>query len=235
MNNTEFLNMYIENFNQMKAKTSYAAMLDINYNYIAIGDKVPLLYKKGIKKYIGLNFINDIPRPDWIKIKKEEIFQKVKNLLSPHIYISITQSDDYLLKSMLICVSPIINPNSNDVVGFDISGSAVDSSNIRQYAINNKLEENNILYTLTQHELDILYFKCQMYSDIEVTEILSKIYNKTISHKTVNNILRQQLYKKFGVYSLVALIEKARTYGISKLNLLNIANHNEAIIELSIN
>lgn len=239
MNNEDFLQMYVKQFNLFHSESTYAAVLDLNYKYIAISSGAATLIKKNkdeslsVQEHIGMSFIDDVARPDWIKLKKVEILSNAKELELPHNYIAITNSEHFLLPGMIICVCPIKNPFTLSIVGFDLSGSEIISRVGKQLeALNLVTDAHSIFRKLTSHELDVLYFKCQMYSDNQVSEVFEMLYRRKISPKTINNILRQQLYPKFNVVSTIALIEKAKSFGIDKLNLLDITNQ-DTIIELS--
>ncbi len=49
-----------------------------------------------------------------------------------------------------------------------------------------------------------------------IAQILSTLYDKPISTKTINNIIRQQLYAKFEVYNLESLQDKLYNHGYHK-------------------
>ena len=235
MTDKDFLEKYVRLFNLMHSKDTYASVLDLEYRFVAVSPGAATLIKKEVHEHIGISFIKDLPRPDWIKSKKLEIINKVFQTQMPHNYIGVCLADNYLCPFILICICPIKNPDTGNIVGFDLTGSSVDlNNNLHLGLLQENILERSIFHKLTPHELDILYFKCRMYSDSEVAEKLEILYNKKISPKTINNLLRQQLYPKFGVVSLIGLIEQAKKLGIDKLNFLDII-HQDTIIELPSN
>ncbi len=235
MSDADFLQLYVRQFNLMHSHVTYAAVLDLCYKYVAISHGAAMMINKSIKEHLGLDFIGELPRPDWVKDKKQDILNKALTTELPHSYITVTTSESFVYPSVLLCICPVKNPFTGHVVGFDLTGSEINfRSGLQIDAINKNTETNSIFRKLTAHELDILYFKCQMYSDAQVSQLLEQIYNKKTSPKTINNILRQQLYPKFDVVSMIGLIEKAKKYGIDKLNLLD-TTPKETIIELPSN
>ncbi len=231
MNDHVFLDFYAKHINLMQ-NHGYVGVLDVNYNYVAITDGAATLLKKNAIEHLSLNFINDVHRPDWIKKAKLKILNQAFSSELPQSYITITNSELFSFPALLFCICVIKNPDTGNVVGYEITGSTVDHrGSIQLNTLIENTDADSIFRTMTTHELDILYFKCQKKSDIEVANMLELIYNKSISPKTINNILRQQLYPKFNVINLIGLIEKAKLIGVDNLNLLDIIHH-DTIIEL---
>ena len=73
-----------------------------------------------------------------------------------------------------------------------------------QTPINKKIRHTSI--NLTNKESEILFLYCLKFTSKEIAEILNHTRETPVSHNTVGNIIRQQLYRKFNVYNHQSLI-----------------------------
>ncbi len=79
--------------------------------------------------------------------------------------------------------------------------------------LNNKdlsKDYNNESIILTKRETEILYLLSLGKSPKDIASILSNIQKKSVSSATIGSMINKQLYRKFDVYNINQLIEKAQ-------------------------
>lgn len=113
----------------------------------------------------------------------------------------------------------IINPSNDQNLGYI---SFIEPLSIEQHVrfvyealdiIEDKIRSNNPTIQLTKREHEVLILACLKLSSREIADTINRHSIKQISLHTVGNIIRQQLFKKFCVYSIQSLIEKAMQTG----------------------
>ena len=114
-----FLKQYIEFLTIAKKKFGHLALLDKDFNIIFISDLALVSFQDAIEEdVIGLNFIKEIPRPIHLITKKQKILNEVLHLKEPRMYIAIASHNQYKYRKVVICASPICNPETKNVIHF---------------------------------------------------------------------------------------------------------------------
>ncbi len=119
-----------------------------------------------------------------------------------------------------LCIkSPIINPNTNNIVGILFQGFGIGSVNLDHYlkksllSLNNPPDTSNQLPILSKREKQVIFFFLAHLSSQEIAEALYKIEGKKLSKSTIDSIFNDQLYIKFNVYSRPALYKRLQEMG----------------------
>ena len=125
MSDQEFLTNYIEFLEIAKKKYGYQALLDVNFKFVFVSNSVAMCFKDTTEEQlIGMNFVEDIPRPTHIIDKKREIFTRVIKNREPVVYLATTSNSSQVFRKLIICAMPIINPGTSNVVGIELTGGA---------------------------------------------------------------------------------------------------------------
>jgi hypothetical protein len=108
---------------------------------------------------------------------------------------------------------PIINPETNNVVGVYVQGIELLHINFSRFPqklfdYEDAFAERKDLPKLTRREKQVVFFFMANLSSQEIADVLGKIENKSLSKKTIDAVFSDQLYAKFAVYSRVGLYQK---------------------------
>lgn len=128
--------------------------------------------------------------------------------------------------------TPIINPNTNHVVGLLMQGFEVGIDLLKKHAVTNiDFKKNSAnaaeLPKLSKREKQIIFFFMANLSSQEIAEMIYKIEAKKVAKSTIDSLFNDQLYAKFDVYSRPALYKKLQTLGYDQLTpkeLLSVAS-----------
>ena len=118
--------------------------------------------------------------------------------------------------------SPLINPNTNNVIGIFCSYEkyyfmSLPLQILRSLEIYNFTYENDIeVYKLTPREKEAIFLFLAGFNSTHIAKVLSKIEGTNISKSTIDSLFRNQLLEKFEVYSRKALFEKLITLGFDR-------------------
>ena len=221
LNNEQFLAKVIELYKIIHAN-DVILLLNLNGIVLYTSNKVEELTGMTPSQVIGKNYLDSLPLPEE-NIPK--IINSIDNTIktrNTHEFLSVNLNRLAPNAFIFQCIlKPIINPNNNEVVAIS-SESRQFNSPIYFYKMLiftqtkqvSKVKHTDKLLTLREHEIGFLLFYCK--SANRIAQILSTLYDKPISTKTINNIIRQQLYTKFEVYNLEALQDKLYNHGYHK-------------------
>lgn len=198
------------------------AVLLINMENIILyaGNKVEEIVATSVDKLIGKNHFDVLPLPQENLIPIKASLQKViqSKQYGEFLSINLNHHSDYLI---LHCIEkPIINPSTQNIVAISIESKKLDFQVYlykllmflqKHTLIPGKLKHQDKLLTLREHEIAFLLFYCKTAKKIAM--ILSQIYDRSISAKTIANIISTQLYTKLNVYGIEALIDKLHALG----------------------
>ncbi len=167
--------------------------------------------------------VTDIPS---IASSQEAIkaIKTIDDIIAKQKYAEFVVSDPNLCSTIKIFdlyYKQLINPTNNQVVGYSsfMFPLSLDNHMHFVYEMLDIIADGGVIaketqaIELTKREREILFLACLRLSSREIAEIISLQSEKQISSSTIGNIIRQQLFKKFKVYSLEALISKAITLG----------------------
>lgn len=151
------------------------------------------------------------------ELKTKLLWETVKQLDSTEmIIISKNMPAEYRIKKTTLV--PILNLQDNQLLGIEIESKFIDYlPNISEIFEEPQNVEYRQLPKLSVREHEILFLKLMGKTDIEISEILYYLQEKNVSAKTINSILRQQIYPKLDVYNKTGMLEKARQLGFNKL------------------
>lgn len=197
-------------------------LIDANGIILHAGSKIKEIVNLEASALINKNHLEVLPIPeDSIPntLKSiDYIFQSKK----PYEFLSINLNHN-IDHVVLHCIQkPIINPSTNNVVAFSVESKKLPFhiylNNFSLYLNKQLLNHNSkkrvhqdSLFTLREHEIAFLsfYFKTSK----KIALILSRIYDKQVSDKTVSNIISSQIYAKLGIYGQEAMLEKLHALG----------------------
>ncbi len=131
---------------------------------------------------------------------------------------------------MVICASPVCNPETNNVVAIELTGGSTSQNILLSPNEKSLFNNNKILSFLTNYEIEIIYFKCNGKTDKEIALILSSYYQINITAKIINHDIRGDIYYKMQVNNLNDLKTKAVELGIDKLNIDELLPKDDIII-----
>ena len=197
------------------------AIKDLNSTYIFCSDYLAKLTSSAISDLIGkkvwLSLYDDDPSFEKIIIEED---QKIINSREPNVLLKINKFCTGLM-SYLAVKTPLINPETNHVVGILFQGFEIGLTDLTTVVKNltppKKLVELHDLPKLTKREKQIVFFFMANLSSHEIAEMLYTIEGKRISKSTIDSIFNDQLYLKFDVYNRVALYKKLQSLGYEKM------------------
>lgn len=218
------------------------AILDVGLNLIYISSSLLEILQIGKSKQemIGFNIsqiMQIVERPPQITQGALQTLEKVlkHDCIIENIGINLKRNLNNIMLHFKL--SPLHNRKTGKIVAIECEVSnlrfplLLSSPNKLFKTQNRPLQKNNDDFlTNRQHEVLFLQFHCK--SAKEIAQKLSYIYNKTMSLHTIGKI-NQQLYKKFGVYNLDALLEVAYVRGYNrKIPISLLSDHTIDIQEL---
>lgn len=117
--------------------------------------------------------------------------------------------------------APIINPETNNVVGVYCCGVEVGhisfTKTMRQIIDGESAHQDVELPHLSRREKQVVFFFMANLSSAEIAKTLGEMEGKSLSKSTVDSIFNDQLYMKFGVYSRPELYSKLQSLGYERL------------------
>ncbi len=217
---SSFLSKIIELFNLIYSDDP-VILIGIDGIILFVGEKIQDITGISADDLLGKNHLEVLPLP---KDNIDSILTAIDDVLkykeqSEFLSVNLNHEIGY---AILHCVlKPIINPSTHNVVALHVESkklplhiylnSILSQISAKSYSDKcNQMNKDDLL-TLREHEIAFLlfYFK----SAKKVSVILSEIYGKSVSAKTIANIISFQLYSKFDVYGQEALLDKIYELG----------------------
>ncbi len=222
MNNQQAFLAYLDAF-KLLHKNDSVLVRDSNFNIAYISElRGKVMGLDNLDAFIGCK-VTSLPS---ISNNKEALdaIKIIDDIITKKPYAEFVVSDPNLyspVKIFDLYYKQLINPTNNQVVGYSsfMFPLSLDNHMHFVYEMLDIIEEGSMkvqeaqAVELTKREREILFLACLRLSSREIAEIITHKANKQISSSTIGNIIRQQLFKKFKVYSLEALISKAITLG----------------------
>ena len=222
-----FLNKVVE-FYQLIYLNDMILLIDIDNIILFVGQKIQKLVDTPIGNLIGKNHLTALPLPqDNISNIVISIDKVIKTRArAEFLSINLNHDKEYMI---LHCIQkPIINLHTNNIVAISVESSPLDfaidfyklfmlaniNHGIFEQINDNKIQHVDDFLTLREHEIAFSLVYCKTAE--KIASLLSLLHNKTVSPKTIHNIIRQQLYPKFVVHNIEALLEKIYTLGYHK-------------------
>ncbi|HMT03584.1 MAG TPA: hypothetical protein PKD00_09840 [Burkholderiales bacterium] len=222
MNNQQAFSAYLDAF-KLLHKNDSVLVRDSNFNIAYISElRGKVMGLDNPDEFIGCK-VTSLPS---ISTNKEALdaLKIIDDIIVKKQYAEFVVSDPNLcspVKIFDLYYKQLINPTNNQVVGYSsfMFPLSLDNHMHFVYEMLDIIQEGNLkgqetqAIELTKREREILFLACLRLSSREIAEIITHKANKQISSSTIGNIIRQQLFKKFKVYSLEALISKAIALG----------------------
>lgn len=221
LSDNAFLQQVIELFNLVYVNDAIL-LIDAEGIILHAGNKIKDIVDLDAKILINKNHLKVLPIPEESipNILKSIDYVFKSKLSYEFLSINLNHNIDHIV---LHCIQkPIINPFTNNVVAFSLESKKlpfhVYLNNFSSYLntqLVNKSGKNkphqDTLFTLREHEIAFLsfYFKTAK----KIALVLSSIYDKQISDKTISNIISSQIYAKLGVYGQEAMLDKLHSLG----------------------
>lgn len=149
-------------------------------------------------------------------IREEDLF--ILNSRKPKMVFKINHFTTGL--TPYICnKSPLINPETNDIVGILFQGFEIGIINVHQYLLKGISDPSkNISLSeecrhLSKREKQAIFLFMANLSSQEIAEVLYQIEKKQISKSGVDTLFYDQLYPKFKVRTRQALYKKLKAMG----------------------
>lgn len=175
-------------------------------------------------KGVGVEIDNIIGKLDWLPHKEPFLDialnedQKVMDARETRMFLKINRFNQ-TLKPLLCVKSPLINPETNNVVGtifylFDYNFSMNFQQYIESLYKKNQIHQpNEATIKLSKREKQIIFFFLAHFSSQEIAGLLYQIENKKVTKSTIDSIFTEQLYVKFDVDNRIALHKKLLLLG----------------------
>lgn len=215
---------------------NYVGLTDVNFTILYMS---PTLLKisyasKVIDDVLGLNFFGGLAivcRPPEVIARTKQFLGKVINEGYRAEGISINLKREAENVALHFRAIPLYNAETGNIIAMEFSGVPLGAAPLlvdpKKLFISKSdaefLTSNDDLLNIREHEVLYLHFHCK--SAKEIADKLSYIYNRSFSLHTIGKI-NQQLYEKFGVYNLEALLRIAQTKQYhKKIPLSLLSNH----------
>jgi hypothetical protein len=141
--------------------------------------------------------------------------ERVITRRTPILVLKISHNPDQL-EPYYCLKSPIINPETNDVVGVYCQGfvlAVATYKNIVLQKVGSYDDTNNM--ALTTREKQVIFLFLSHLNSQEIATILSEFEEKKISKSAIDSVFNEQLYRKFGVHNRPDLHKKLLNLGFS--------------------
>lgn len=188
-------------------------IVDLDYTIVA-EDKVSakVTNTRG-GSYLGRKIFPDVSQAQWRSDIVEKCLSDCYNFRKTSKWLSLrfSRTPDYWL--IILTYAPLINPDTNNVIGYKISGERpnlplifYNLAKIIQVShrdFNLPAPETEELFTLQEQAILFLLFHCETYQ--EIANLLTLIYQKEISKSMVAKTIIRRIYPKAKVGNLPAL------------------------------
>lgn len=212
----QFLNRYLECFKIFAANTH--GLL----GGVASLNRIPL-YKIRLVEEFGVS--DEELRKLLFKPELIALFNEVISSKTPRKFLTVREFPDYPAKMFVLNWSPVINPDTGNIVAIYSSAHLLEVGNMsnvfaRFYKYGDSRIRKDGLPTdlnLTQREKQVVFFFLLNFESQTIAELIARIEGKTISKNAIDQVFTKQLLPKFGVYSRKALYEKLQDLGYDRL------------------
>lgn len=231
MNDAIFLSKHIDFLEVTKKKFGNLLLLDTKFNIRFLSDSVLTCFRsKTEQDMLGLNFIWDLPRPTEIIAEKYRLFTEIIKFNKPRSYIAINSNELYNYRKVVICATPISNPETNNIIGIELTGNVTNQNWFLSQKERSLYNKNNQFNSLSNYEVAIIYFKCLKKTDIQVSQLLSNYYQKEITTKMISYEISENIYYKLEVVNIKQLRAKADLLQIQHMNIDEILPRDDIIV-----
>jgi hypothetical protein len=219
-----FLKYYAQAWNVTLSNAIDIASMLISTDIKLLGISYPKKYE--YLKYVPETFILEKIFTPEAKIKINEVIDLNKRTS----HIETHTLPDSTIRIYQIDKHPIVNPETNNVVAIWVKGDEV-QANTARIITNSYVSKNNsnMEACLTEREKQVVFFLMINFNSEMIAEFISKIENKQISKNAIDQLFKNQLFPKFGVYNRKALSEKLLSIGFDRLIPYNILKENVSI------
>lgn len=216
MNQT--LKQYIK-FAKQFQPASFMVILDHEFKIVFAGEEYLNVIKKTPEEALDKHIHVSTPIPERNKVLSKTAFtealssQKTKQIFIANLYHPYP---DYY--TLLLTFQPIVDLSTRLTVGARLEFIPANISYFFHILVQtsekievNNLPDNDEKLTQREHQIAFLLFHCK---DLhEIASVISLFNRKTISAKTVANIISRYLFTKFQVSSREELMNALSKYG----------------------
>lgn len=220
LNDIDLLNKTTELYNLIYPNEP-VLLIGMNDCILFAGKKIQAITNINTELLIGKNYLKVLPLPEENINNIKFSIEKVLLTKAPQEFLSINRNHnpDYLILDCIL--KPIINPSTDNIVAISVESQKLNTPlylyklllflEKNQFRLTQNVEHTDTLLTLREHEIAFLLFYCK--STKKIAMFLSNLYDKSVSAKTISNIISSGLYLKLNVYGIDALIDKLQTLG----------------------
>ncbi len=133
--------------------------------------------------------------------------------------------------------APLINPETNNVVGLFFQGFEMVETLFQKHAIKTLVSDKNSMNLsnlphLSKREKQVVFFFMANLSSQEIAEMIYKIERKKVAKSTIDSLFNDQLYAKFNVYSRPELYKKLQELGYDQLTPKELLTRSSTILDV---
>lgn len=213
----------IIHYHQYAFDKNLYVIVDLDYTVVAEdGRSAEVTNTKG-GCFLGRKIYPDISHAAW----RSEIVAKnleaclTERKTSKWLSLRFSRNPKYWL--VILTYTPLINPDTDNVVGYKISGESPNFPlvfynlekiiQIAHHDVTPSVEDDGLL-TLQEQAILFLLFHCDNYQ--QVADLLTLSYRKVMSKSMVSKIVIRKIYPKFKVGNLPSLKQAAHEAGYHK-------------------
>ena len=205
-------------------------IMDIDFKIIYLSNQIFFnRYNAEIK--IGADIFECLKHLPCFETKRHIYDQiiKTKKMFGYFIAQQINDVHNYVVDRIIL--SPINNKNG-ELLGIELEGEDMNGLPLVNIAVDEPMLQHTTqnVIELTQREREIIILKAMGKTNLEISNIFEKIYNKSCSANTIANIIRQQIYLKFQINNKIDLLQKAHELGLDKILPKSLLMNNQLIV-----
>ncbi|MBP9743413.1 MAG: hypothetical protein KBD37_08645 [Burkholderiales bacterium] len=220
LDDINFLNKVVELYKLIYFNES-TLLIGINDYILFAGKKIQAITNINTELLSGKNYLDILPLPEGNIDNIKASIKKVLLTKIPQEFLSINlnHNPDYLILDCIL--KPIINCSTDNIVAISVESRKLNAQlylyklllflEKTQFKLNQNVKHTDALLTLREHEIAFLLFYCK--SAKKIALFLSNLYDKSVTAKTISNIISGSLYLKLKVYGIDALMDKLQSLG----------------------
>ncbi len=222
MTDQEALNKIV-NYHQKEFENQMGVIAALDYTVLAEdGISAKLTNTEG-GSFVGRKIYPDISSTTWRSDIVAEALNKCQQLRKPQRLLSLRFSRQTSYWLIILTYAPLINPDTDNVIGFKITGVLPDFPlnfyNLEKIIQSSHYENKPPLDSASEEQLQeeailFLLFHCENYQ--RIAELLSLTNGRKITRFMVSKVVTRKIYPKFAVINLEALKQKAHEQGYHK-------------------
>lgn len=222
MNDTEALELAIK-YNNSIYDNNHTIITNLDYEIVSEDRFSAKLANINDGTYIGKSLLT-LNNEEWRTEKFRKILESCQVKRSNSKWLSLKFSRDPSYWLIVINFQPLINYDTDNIIGFKITGEIPDHP-LQFYGIKEIIRsssekrpatkvKNDKFLTNREHEVLFLLFYCDNYQ--QVADLLSLSHGVNVTSSMVAKIVSRNLYVKFDVVNLESLMAAGHKNGYHK-------------------